>query len=70
MNANDCTECNDLSQRTWELYAELSRSQDELTITSKNSAEYRKKKADVLRLQGLVKEVRSRSNGHQQTHRR
>jgi hypothetical protein len=39
-------------------------------MTNKNSAEYREKKADVLRLQGLVKEVRSRSNGHQQTHRR
>jgi hypothetical protein len=69
MNAKDCPDCHRLSERYWELSAKLDRSKDELTMTHKNTFEYADKKADVLRLQGLVKDARVQSANHSESHR-
>jgi hypothetical protein len=65
----DCVECQSLSERYWQLSAELARSKDELAMTPKNAAEYSDRKADVQRLQGLVKDAGIQSSNHRKLHR-
>jgi hypothetical protein len=70
MESKDCPDCHRLSERYWELSAELARSKDELAMTRKNDAAYGTKKADVMRLQGLVKDAGIQSRTHQEIHRK
>jgi hypothetical protein len=69
MNAKDCRECHRFSELYWDLSAELAGSKDELTMTHKNSPDYADKKAEVLRLEGLIKNLRSQSDTHKEIHR-
>jgi hypothetical protein len=69
LGSKECPDCHRLSELYWERSAELERSKDELARTKKNDPAYSVKKANVLRLEGLVKDARIQASNHLEIHR-